>query len=79
MHKERKSLIKPNNLWVANYQNQQRIKYLMSVKIQWLDGFYGISILVGYLMSYPVYTYIKYMWFVGDIFKQARVNLLTHN
>ena len=29
---------------------------------------FDISTLVGYLMSNPVYTYIKYIWFVNSYF-----------
>ena len=40
--------------------------------VGWLVGewvvFYGISILVGYLMLKPVYRYIKHMRFVNKFF-----------
>ena len=44
-----------------------------------LVGFYGISIIVGYLMPNPFYTYISNIYqtydflshFVDNIFKQA--------
>ena len=34
----------------------------------WL-GFYGISTIVGYLMSNPLYTHIKYVWFLQDNYR----------
>ena len=40
----------------------------METLTEWLVGFYGISIIVGYLMLNPLYTYIAYIkymiWFV---------------
>ena len=34
-----------------------------------LVGFYGISIIVGYLMPNPVFTYILNIWFVNTFWR----------
>ena len=43
--------------------------------------FYGISILVGYLMPNPIYTYIRFVSekVVGNIFKQVKTHLFAHS
>ena len=58
----------------------------MNKGLVWLGwvGFYGISTFVGYLISNPVYTYIKYIGFVnklfaGNILKRSRAHLLAHS
>ena len=52
----------------------------------WVGGFFGISTLVGFLMSNPIYTYNIYIYirflneqFVGNIFKQARAHLFAYS
>ena len=49
----------------------------------WLVVIYGKAILLGYLMSNPVYTHIRYMWLVNSFlgnnnFKRAWTHLFAH-
>ena len=41
-----------------NPQEWQDISYKLHTRLVWFGLVYGISILVGYLMPNPVYTYI---------------------
>ena len=43
----------------------KKINVSFIVHLSWLVEFYDISSLVGYSMPYPVYTYIRYIWFVN--------------
>ena len=47
-------------LWVCNANSLYT--YILN-RYDWV-GFYGISTIVNYLMQYPLYTYIKYIWYV---------------
>ena len=51
--------------WVSRHINQCKlfnVKYSLYIYIKYIRfgvfGFYGISIIVGYSMSNPLYTYI---------------------
>ena len=49
-------------LWHIDYSRLFNVKYSLFIEIKYiwfgLVGFYGISTIVGYLMSGPLYTYI---------------------
>ena len=58
--------------WVLWYINQCKlfnVKSFLYIYIKYIKfglvGFYGISIIVGYLMSNPLYTYIFNIWFLN--------------
>ena len=42
-----------------------------------LVWFYGISTIVGYLMPYPVFTYISNIWFVNAFFRYTQLMAQT--
>ena len=64
--------------------NLDYYKKKKKLQLDWFDlvKFYGISIIVGYLMPNPFYThththiyiYIKYMWFVNTFCRCTQLN-----
>ena len=60
----------------------KKCKYICTLKLgfgQLVDWVYAISTLVGYLMPNLAYTYIKYIQFVGNIFKRVRAYLSAYS
>ena len=49
---------------IVAFFNQNSFLYIL-IRYTWIGlvGFYGISTIVGYLMTDRVKTYIKYAWF----------------
>ena len=43
-----------------------KLEFSLSRTIGWLVVFYDISMLVGYLMPNPAYTYILNLWFINE-------------
>ena len=60
-------LIAKPNKWILKVLNILKISAIIITFLKeiGLVRFYGISTIVGYLMPNPLYTYIKYIWFVN--------------